>query len=123
MEAPLATVNDGFVEAARLMMARGAQLAGREVAEAPELVWLADVVAARTALPDAAAREENPVAWVVLTTTSENNQYVTDAIRQAIDARRELLWTPTRTYGTPLRIALTRPVRTPRARSSTKARF
>jgi hypothetical protein len=47
---------------------------------------------------------------VVLTTTDKNEQYVTDHIRQALDERRALLSTPTRTYGTPLRIALTRPV-------------
>lgn len=109
MEVPLAAPNDGFVEATRLMMARGAQLSPQEIAEAPDLVWLAEVIAAGTPLPDNGVQQENPVAWVVLTATSENVQYVADDIRQAVGERRTLLSTPTRTYGTPLRIALTQP--------------
>jgi hypothetical protein len=110
MDVPLRAVNDGFVEAARLMRARGAQLSSQEIAKAPDLVWLVEVIAARTQLPDNGAQQENPVAWVVLTTTDKNEQYVTEHIRQGLGERRALLSTPTRTYGTPLRIALTRPI-------------
>lgn len=103
----LATVEpDPLLEAARALLERGARLSGNEEAAEPRLVWLAQVVARETVLPDRRAEAENSLVWAIVTAAPGEEPRVASAIYAAARREPELLRRPTTTYGTPLRAAL-----------------
>lgn len=97
---------DPLLEAARALLAFGAHLSAEEEAAEPRLVWLAQVVARGTVLPDRGAEAENPLVWVIVTSGRGEEPSVASAIYAAARREPELLQRPTTTYGTPLRAAL-----------------
>jgi hypothetical protein len=98
-----------FLEAARLLIGRGAKLSAEEESkEGFSLVWMADVVGKGTELPDRKAETENPLVWRIMTASVIDDIAVSSAIYDAAHHQPELLNRPTTTYGTPVRAALLR---------------
>jgi hypothetical protein len=94
-----------MLDAARLLLARGATLAPQEVQEDAVEVWMADALRRQVPLPDPVAAQENPLVWRLMTVAPNDHSSMAMEIFEADD---RLLNTPTRTYGTPLRAALLR---------------
>jgi hypothetical protein len=101
-------VNPRFLEAARLMMARGAQLSLDEEQFDAGLAWMAEILPRGVALPDPRADQENPLAVRIISATAATDAEVSNLIHEYSRTRPELLSKPTTTYGTPLRAALVR---------------
>ncbi|MBI4911481.1 MAG: hypothetical protein HY823_01985 [Acidobacteria bacterium] len=97
-----------MLEAARLLMQRGARLSAEEQAREGTLVWLVDLLSRDGRLPDPGAEQENPLVWKIMTTPPGSQGAVAEAIFSARARQPELLRVATRTYGTPLRAALLR---------------
>jgi hypothetical protein len=93
-----------FLDAARLLIERGAQLSHEEQQDA-QLVWMAGIAAKGTRLPDPAAERENPLVWKIVTRAPNDVSGASQEIHNAGHRERELLTRPTSTYGSPLHAA------------------
>ena len=100
-----------FLEAARLLIGRGARLSSEEESTAGstagfDLPWMVEVVESGTELPDRAAASENPLVWRIM--TADYADPVTADISAAKRSHPEQLSRATTTYGTPLHAAILR---------------
>jgi len=102
---------DNYLAAARQLIDRGAHLAPEEQATDASLVWCVSLLAHGTPLPDPAAQSENPLVWQIVTTQQgfpvEDSQ-LTDRVDELARTDPGALTKETRTYGSPLAIALRR---------------
>jgi len=99
------------LEAARLLISRGATLSAEEEALQEDIVWMAGVLRQGITLPDRSAEKENPLVWVILSGSEEAPMAAIEAVRRD----PSLLHKATRSYGTPLAVALLLRNRGPRA--------
>lgn len=97
-----------FIDAARLLMQRGATLSPDEVAEDARLVFLADAVARHVPLPDPRAYEESPIADAIMTARKEETARLDERIREAAREDPRLLTRVSSSYGSPLHVAIVR---------------
>jgi hypothetical protein len=97
-----------FLDAARLLMQRGATLSPAEVAEDAQLVFLADAVARQVPLPDPRAYEESPIADAIMTARESETRMLDDRIREAAEEDPTLLTRVSTAYGSPLKVAILR---------------
>ena len=103
-----ATAQARFLEAARLMIGRGARLSEEEGRTDVRLAWMAEVLPRGVALPDPRAEQENVLVVRIMSADGSNEAEVSNLIHEYSRTRPELLMRATTTYGTPLRAALIR---------------
>ena len=96
-----------FLEAARLLIERGAQLSPEEQRDV-RLVWMAGIAEKGTKLPDAAAQRENPLVWKIMNAAPNDVSGASQDIHDAGHNARDLLTRPTTSYGSPLQAAFIR---------------
>jgi hypothetical protein len=96
------------LEIVRLLRARGATLSTAELDTDAEAVWVAHTIEGGVTLPDRGAAQENPLVWTIVTARAQDERSIEAAVESAVANDRALLNRVTRTYGTPLRVALLR---------------